>query len=173
MSGLPGKVSFAALGGAKRNYSQGVDPTTEVSSVEHNRAFSCVSGMTKTAVRAMRSFVGVNGAHPTDPDDFVHDSVWGDAPSVKPTVERASEGVWDLDWPAQVETELSDAPEEDGGGDVYTLNFTRAYAQVEIADGTFKYVSAKVTGPHSVRVYGFAGTTADDLPGLPITVWVY
>lgn len=171
---LPEKTSFSAYGGPKNNYAAVVDPTVEVEAAHHNSFVSDTAAMTHTAVRAMRSFVGVDGGAPTDPlDGFVHDAVWGDAPAVKPAVARVTEGVWDLTWPTTVQPELSSATEAQGGGRVFTVNFQRALAQVESLDGSFKLAAAKVTAPNVVRVYGYALTTLDDLAGLTINVWAW
>lgn len=170
---LPDKDSFNAYGGPLSNYSPVVDPTTDEDARSRNRYAANVAMMTHTAVRAMRSFVGVDDGDPDDPGGFVHDAVWGSAPSVKPSVVRVEEGVWDLTWPATVDSALSSATVAQGGGSAHTVNFQRALAQVESEDGSFKLACAKVTGANTVRVYGYSGTALDDLAGLTITVWVW
>lgn len=171
---LPEKRSMSYFGGAIRDYSNVVDPTTDESAKFRNRYVADTAAMTRTAARAMCSFQGVNGADPADPDSgFIHDAVWGNDPSVKPVWTRASEGVVDIEWPETVNDELSLLPEDQGGGEEHEVNFLRAMAQVESADGTFKAAHAKVTGPNTVRVYCYDGTTLDDLDGLVINVWVW
>lgn len=172
---LPNRSTLATFGGPIRNYSPVVDPTTDEDARFRNWYVQDVAMMGQTAVAAMRSFVGANGANPTDPvSGFVHGALWGDAPAVKPTCVRAGEGIVDVTWPTEVDTELAAESEDVGGGEDATiaLNFRRAWAQVESADGTFKAAHAKVTSANTVRVYCYDGTTLDDLPGLTITVWV-
>ncbi len=173
---LPNTATLDSYGGALRNYSNVIDPTTDEDAKFRNIYAQDTAMMTRTAPRAMRSFVGVNGADPTDPNTgFVHEAMWGSAPGDKPTVVRAGEGIWDITYPETVETELATEDESIGGGEsaIIALNFRRASAQVESADGTFKDAKAKVTSPNTVRVYGYTGTTLDDLPGLVITVWIW
>lgn len=173
---LPNIDSLDTYGGAFRDYSAPVDPTTDELAKYRNWYAMNVAAMTHTAPRAMRTFVTVNGADPTDPvSGFVHDAVWGSSNTVKPTVVRAGEGIWDLTWPTTVDTELAAEDEDVGGGADATiaLNFRRAFAQVESSDGTFKAAHAKVTGANTVRVYTYLVTTLDDIPGLNVTVWVW
>jgi hypothetical protein len=165
-------LSLEAFGGAKKNYSPIVDPEVDEDAVAINRLKDAVAGSTHTLVRAIRSFVGVNGADPTDPPSgFVHDSVWGDTAPVKSTVARTGEGVWTVQWPATVDSELTSEDADRGGGVQYTVNLRRAWAQVECA-GTLCHATAKVTSANTVEVRGWlANGTADDLTGLIITVF--
>lgn len=171
---LPDKQSINYYGGALRNYSDPVDSETDEHAKYRNRYVADVAALGRTAPRAMVSFVGANGANPTDPaSGFIHDSMWGVAPADKPVWTRAGEGIYDGEWPTTVNDALSTEPEAKGGGETHELNFQRALAQVESADGTFKAAHAKVTGPNTVRVYCYDGTTLDDLDGLVCTVWVW
>lgn len=174
---LPNVVSLAALGGPKRDYSPVIDPTTDEAAIHRNFYVACVSMTTHTAPRAIRSFVGVDGADPSDPlTGFVHDAMWGGEPTDKPPVVRASEGVWDITYPTSVFTELASEDAEMGGGDQaeIDLNFRRAEAFVECSDGVLRHVRAEVTGPNTVRVRGWnASNVLDDLAGQVITVLIW
>jgi hypothetical protein len=160
---LPAVDSLATYGGALENYSPVVDPTTDEDATSRNKYAANVAMATHTLVRAIRSFVGVNGANPTDPvSGFVHDAVWGSTPDVKPTVARTGEGVWTVTWPEEVDDELDEE---------HTVSLQRAWAEVE-CDGTLYHATAKVTAANVVTVRGWlANGTADDLTGLTITVW--
>ncbi len=171
---LPDKRDIAYYGDALADYAPAVDPTTDESAKYRNRYVADVAAMGRTAPRAIVSFRGQNGADPIDPaGGFIHDSMWGQDPSVKPVATRNAEGVVDLEWPTTVDNALTDLPASQGGGETSELNFLRALAQVESSDGTFKAAHAKVTSPNTVRVYCYTGTTLDDLDGLVITVWVW
>lgn len=163
-AGLPGIDSLATYGGQLANYAPVEDPTTDEDAAWRNLYASNVAGATHTLPRALRSFVG-HGTAPTDPPSgFVHDAVWGSANGVKPPVVRFGAGIVDLTWPSTVVDEL---------GQTHSLNFRRALAQVESSDGTFRAAHAKVTGPNTVRVYLYSGTTLNDLVGQLVTVWVW
>ncbi len=170
---LPDIDSFDDFGGPLNNYSNVVDPTTDESAVYRNRYASNVAMLGHTGVRAMCSFVG-DPATPGDPTGFIHDALWGTDPSVKPAVVNTSTGLYDLTWPTEVTTELSSATTAQGGGSDVTLNFRRAYAQIESPDGTLRHAVAKVTAANTVSVHTFlANGTADDVEACNVTVWVF
>lgn len=168
---LPRVSSIDDFGGAKKNYSRIVDPEVDEDAVAINRMKNDVAGATHTLVRAIRSFVGATGANPTEPSGFAHDATWGDAPGVKPTVVRAPTGIWTVTWPPTVDTELTSETAEKGGGAQETVNFRRAWAQVECV-GTLYHATARVMAPNVVEVRGWtAGGVADDLNGMTVTVF--
>lgn len=163
VQGLPEVDGIATYGGALANYQPPEDPTTDEDAAWRNLYVMNVAGMTHTLVRAMRSFLG-NATTPGDPSTgFVHDSVWGSDNGVKPTVVNSGTGIYDLTWPTTVTDEL---------GGVHTINFQRAWGAVESSAGTFEAANAKVTGPNTVRVYTYSGTTLNNLVGEVITVLV-
>lgn len=173
---LPNRASLSSYGGALANYAAVIDPTTDEAAIYRNLYVNDTAMMTHTSPKALRSFVGVDGADPTDPSTgLVHDAQWGDAAIVKPSASRISEGTWDLTWPATVDTELKPYDASLGGGAQATIavNLRRAIAQVESPDGTLRLASAKVTAANKVRVYGYTGTTLDDLAGCVVTVVVW
>jgi hypothetical protein len=171
---LPNISSLNTFGGPLRNYSDVVDPSTDEDAKFRNRYVADVAAMGRTAPVAIVSIYGVNGANPTDPPSgLVHEAMWGNDVGVKPTAVRSGEGIYDITWPTTVNDAMTGEDATIGGGETHTVNFRRAFAQVESADGTFKGASAKVTGPNTVRVYCYLVTTLDDLPGLVITTWVW
>lgn len=174
---LPNRASLAQYGGAIENYSAVIDPKKDEDAKFRNFYVTDTAMMTHTAPKAVRSFVAVDNLDPTDPPTgFVHDAQWGDAPSVKPSAVRLSEGNYDVTWPVTVDTELKAEDPSIGGGDQATIavNIRRAIAQVECSDGTLRHAVAQVTAANKVRVRTFlANGTADDLPGQIITVWIW
>jgi hypothetical protein len=171
---LPDLPSLNTYGGAMRDYAAAVDTTTDEGAIYRNRYVGDQVAIARTAPQAIVSFAGVNNANPTDPaSGFLHQAMWGTDPTYKPTFVRSSEGVVDITWPTTVDDVLTDEEEELGGGLTHTVTFRRAMAQVEQSDGTFRAAHAKVTGPNTVRVYCYTGTTLDDLPSQVITVVVW
>ncbi len=170
---LPDIASFDDFGGPLNNYSDIIDPTTDESAVYRNRYASDVAAMGHTGLRAFFSFGG-HATTPTDPTGFVHDAMWGTDPSVKPVVTRSNTGLFVGTFPTEVTTELSTATVAQGGGDDVTLNFRRAYAQIECTDGTLRHAVAEVTTANTVTVRTFnAAGTANDVVGFTVTVFVY
>jgi hypothetical protein len=160
---LPDTDALSTYGGALQNYSAVVDPTTDEDADSRNTYAGNVAMMTHTIVRAIRSFTG-DSASPGDPGSgLIHDAVWGNDPGDKSSVANAGTGIYDLTWPATVLDEL---------GNSHSIDFRRAWAQVEQSDGTFRAAHAKVTGPNTVRVYTYSGTTLNDLSTQVITVFV-
>lgn len=175
---LPAITSLNGLGGAIKNYADPVDPTTDEHVKFRNWYVTDVAAMGHTAARAMRSFVGVNGADPTDPaSGFVHDALWGSTGPLKPPVARTGEGIWTVTWPTTVNTEMFGEDVERGGGaatSTIAVSLRRAWAQVECTDGTLRHATAEVTAANVVKVRGYlANGTPDDLTGATITVWAY
>lgn len=164
MAGLPGVDSIADYGGVFINDGNVEDPQTDESAAFRNLYAANVAALTHTAARAIRSFLG-HATTPSDPGSgFVHDAVWDSSNDVKPTVANAGTGIYDLTWPTTITDELLVD---------HSVNFRRAHAAVESSDGTFRAAHAKVTGPNTVRVYTYSGTTLNDLVGQVITVWAY
>lgn len=167
---LPSVDTLSTYGGALEDYSEVVDPTTDESAAWRNKYAANVAMMTHTAPRAIRSFLGTTGGATAiaDPSSgFVHDAVWGDTASVKPSVTHVSTGTYDAIWASSVDDELAVA---------HTVSFQRAWANVESSDGVLRVASAKVTAAQKVRIYTYqsaAGLVAlSDLPNEVITVFV-
>lgn len=168
---LPDRDTLATYGGPMSNYSEPVDPTVDEDAAYRNYYAANVAMMTHTITRAVRSFLGTTGGATAIADPasgLVHDALWGDGASVKPSVTHVQTGVYDAIWPASVADEL---------GTSHTLSLRRAKAEVESSDGTCRIATAKVTGARTVRVYTFQalanGTVfGSDLVGETITVFV-
>lgn len=152
--------SLSTYGGALSNYSDPIDPTTDEDAAWRNKYAANVAAMTHTVTRAARSFLGTTGGATAiaDPSSgFIHDAVWGDAPSVKPSATYVATGTYDVIWPTTITDEL---------GTTHTLSIRRAWAEVESSDGTLRLASAKVTGAQKVRVYTYAPAVAGATPTL-------
>lgn len=162
---LPDIDALTTYGGALNNYAPVMDPTTDEDVSFRNKYATNVAMMTHMIPRAMRSFVGVTAAAPTDPlTGFVHDALWGNGTALKPVLSRTSTGLWKCTWSATVTDEL---------GVSHTVNFRRADAQVECGS-TKCDATAVVTAPNEVTIRGWtAAGVADDLNGLLVTTWVW
>ncbi len=164
MSGFPDTSTLDDYGGAKVNYSEPEDPTTDEDADERNQYCADTAQMTVTAPRAIVTFTG----HATTPGDpasgFVHAAGWGSGPDVKPVTTHVGTGQYLVTYPATVNDPL----------DVeHTLNFRRAIAQVECA-GTIAHACAERTSANTITVYtALANGTLDDLVGSNITVVIY
>ncbi len=162
---LPDTDSLDTYGGALANYAEVEDPTTDEDADYRNKYAANVAMMTVTAPRAIVTFVG-HATTPADPaSGFVHAALWGSGPSVKPVVTRVGgTGHYLITYPATVDDPLAVE---------HTLNFRRAYAQVESA-GVMKHAAAEVTSANTVTVYTYlANGTLDNLATANITCWIY
>lgn len=131
--------ALATYGGALNNYMPVTDPTTDRDATAANQAYASAAAMTHTSRRCWARFVG-SATTPTLQVTAGHDSHWGSASGVKPTLARTGAGVVTLTWPATVTDEL---------GVVHTLNLRWAKCCNEDADGFFR---AKVTSANVVTV---------------------
>lgn len=175
--GLPNADTFANYGGALRDYPIGVsDPTLEESASLRNIYVANIAGMTHTIDRAMRSFMVPTSGQVgiTDATGVAHDSVWGDAASVKAVGTFISGGTIDIIWPTLITDAL---------GQVHQLKFQRARAAITGSNtnvgGNMYHASARVLTGNKIRVYtylGSAGGSPTDLSGanqgVSVTVWV-
>ncbi len=163
MPTLPETADVAELGGILQNYGAVEDPTTDLDAGADNKNRANTAAMTHTATRAMRRFVG-HATTPTDPlSGFVHDSVWGKAPAVKPTVTRAGTGIYLVTFPLSVQDEL---------GVFHDTNLQVAKAWVEFTGTTVYGASARVTAANVVEVRVHTGGALSDAAGLAIVVEV-
>lgn len=168
---LPSISSIDNYGGPKANYAPVTDPTTDEDAADRNRYVCDVAMMSHSAPRGFVRFVAVDGAAPTDPASNVHDAMWGSSVSVKPVIERSSEGVWTITLPTTVDDELTAEEESLGGGETHTVNVRAAVAQATAVAGVLVHAVAEVTSPNVITVRGFtAGGAADDIAGSTITV---
>lgn len=156
---LPNTATFDTYGVRKSNYAPVEDPSTDEDADDRNEYVNDVASMTHTALRAWYAFVG-HGTTPTDATSNVHDAVWGNDVSVKPTPAHSATGVYTITWPTSINDEL----------DVdYSVNLRHAWANVE--GSTLYFVQCTVTAPNvvTVRVFNAAGA-ADDAVGVTISV---
>jgi len=99
MAGLPGIDDIDSYGGVFINYSPIEDPQTDLDAGFFNLISSNVAGMTQTAWRAIVR-VQMNGA--AAPTLLQHWAVWGNGPSVAPTLVRSGVGALQVIWPSTV-----------------------------------------------------------------------
>lgn len=160
---LPDVATLATYGGPKINDAPVEDYLTDEDANDRNNNFADTAAMTHTACRAWVSFVG-HATTPTDPATNVHDSQWnnGNPVNTKPVVAKGGTGIYTITYPSTCTDELNV---------VKTLNFKRAWANVEGA--TPYFVQAQATSPNviTVRVFNAAGT-ANDAAGVTFVVYV-
>ncbi len=173
---LPDIDDLDTYGGPITDYSAVIDPSTDEGAIFRNRYAVNVAAMTRTAARGFCTFVGANGADPTDPlTGFVHNAVYGTILAYKPVLDRIAEGVYTVTLPAEVQQQdIFNEAAAIGGGVTHSLNLRRAHAQVECSDGTLRHAVAERTDVNVIKVRCYlANGTADDLDGQNITVWFY
>lgn len=151
-------------GGAKQNYQDVADASTDVDATDYNELVSEVGGLTHGAIRGWYTFVGGAGATPGEPASNIHDAAWGNDNSYKPTPSRASAGVYDITWVTTVSDDL-DNP--------HTLNIRRAL-RPNIDGSTLYHSSAEVTAANviRVRVWNSAGAAADPTGANVTVAWL-
>lgn len=164
MAGLPGIDTIDTYGGLKINHHPVEDITTDLDADHHNLMSANIAGMTQTAVRAIRRFVG-HATTPTDPvSGLVHAAVWGSDNGVKPTVTIGST-VYTITWP----TSITDAL-----GVSQNLNLRCACAQVETTGTTLYVATARVTAANVAQVRVYSSFAAlDAAAGFNIVVWAW
>lgn len=158
---LPAIADLNTYGGVREDYAPVEDASTDVGADELNNVFADVAGMTQTACRAWVRFVG-HATTPADPSSNVHGAVWGDDPSVKPTVAKGGTGIYDVTWPTTINDEL----------DVdYTINLRSGWVSVE--GTTLYFYTVTPTGPNTFRVRVFnTGFAANDAAGVTFALFV-
>lgn len=156
---LPDRDSLATLGGIKRNYYPVEDPTVDVDADQENVAKADIAMMTRVGERAWCSFT----TDATTPVLVDHDSQWGSAIGVAPTIARTATGTFTATWPASVVDELSVS---------HTLNLRSARAGSRSATVAHT-VQAVRTAANVVTVYLFAGGALSDEAGTVLDVWGY
>lgn len=166
---LPDRADLDTYGGELKNYGEVEDPETDLGADPFNECRMDVAAMGHTAIRAMRRFLG-HATTPAEPSSgFVHDSLWGDDPSVKPSVAKGGTGIYNATWPTDVLDEL---------GTSHTVNLRVAQAWVEVSGSTRYKAHARVTAANvvEVRVFIDGGAGADtlsDAAGLAIVVMAW
>lgn len=162
---LPNVATIANYGDVKQNHLQVSDPSTDLDANDYNEMISDLAGVTQTAVRAWRTFVGTSsvGAAP-DPVTNIHGAVWGTSPALKPAVYLQETGVYVVEWPTTIPHEL--------GGNI-TLSI-RGVHQPIVQSNVAYLAWATVLAPNAVAVYVSTpyGEPAN-ANGLPITISVF
>lgn len=158
---LPDIDSTATYGGPKQDDRPVENPLTDESAADINKMKASVAGMTQTAERAIRRFVG-HATTPPDAASNAHFSVWGNTPDLKPPVTKGGTGVYDITYPATVLDEL---------GEEHTVNLVDGKWSV---NGTVPYTcTLTITAPNiaRLRVFDMAGV-ANDAVGATIAVFL-
>jgi hypothetical protein len=163
MAGVPDIDDFTATyGGAKSNYWPVEDPTTDEDAAVRNLYAMNVAYMTGMCPRA---WVRFTGAATTGAMILVaHQSLWGNAVGVAPTLARTSAGLYTITWPTTVTDQL---------GTVHTLNFRGSWTNVRDLSATWND-NSNITSANvcTVQMRNQAGT-ATDTTGLDSDVWVF
>jgi hypothetical protein len=161
MAGLPGIDTIATYGGALVDEAPVRDATTDESAASINLVKMNVAGATHTQDRAWVRFVG-HATTPADPTSNVHDAVWGDSVSVKPSPAKGGTGIYDITWPATVTDEL---------GATHSVNLRTARCSIE--GSALYFATATVTAPNVVRVRIFnTSFAANDAAGVTFLLTV-
>ena len=156
--------SLSTYGGALVNYAPVVDPTTDRDAAAANQAYASTAAMTHTSPRAFARIVGaastgalaLAGSNP-------HDSQWGKASPVTPTLSRTALGIVVVTWPATVTDEL---------GVVHNLNFRYAKAWIEGATPFWTPQCTVTANTVTINLFS-TGFAASDLVGITYGVMVY
>lgn len=167
---LPDRDAISTYGGALANYGAMVDPTTDEDAAWRNKYVANVAMMTHTITRGARTFLGTSGGATSvaDPSSgFIHDAVWGDSSSVKPSVTHVQTGIYDIIAPSTVADELAVD---------HSVVIRRPWGNVEQSDSTLRVASPVVTASQKIRVYTYKANASgqlilDDLVGETITVF--
>lgn len=152
----PAKSSFDTFGGAKNNYSDVVDPTTDRDASEVNAMAAACSMLTRTNIKAYVRFAG----HATAPVVDIHEAVWGNSVLVIPTLVHTSTGVYTITYPSTITDPLAQ---------VQSVVFYDGWSKVNTG-ATFSAVSV-ANNVVTVRTYNSAGSL-NDLVGTSITVYL-
>jgi hypothetical protein len=160
---LPDKDSFATLGGVLENVGGVANARTDVDAVWFNKVRYDVAAMTRTAERAYARFTTAasTGALVL----VAHESNWGNAVGVTPTLSRAAQGTFDITWPASVYDEM-----EPPVAHSLNLQWSRVNHR---ASSTFYVVNTAPISVNAARVYVRDSTFGlVDAVGLSVDVWV-
>lgn len=156
---LPDTSSLDTYGGELSDYRPITDPTTDRPAEGANKAFADVAAMTITAPRAYVQIVG----HATTPTLADHWALWGEAPSVAPTLSRTGAGVIEVAWPSTITDDL---------GGTHTLQVRAGHGQPRSAGRAWVEPHGSTTYKAIVHLLDAAGA-ANDLATIVIDVWIY
>ena len=157
---LPNSISYEQLAGPLNDYSEVVDPTTDLPAVASNTQRAAVAAMSRMSERIFVVWTN-NGTDATIVD---FDSVVGNAVEYRPTITKQGTGHWRMTFPAFVTDML---------GDQRAWNFRHG-------DGCALHnepihVQVKKVAPNIVDVYMWIlpAATANDVGGVQIMTRVY
>lgn len=157
---LPGESTSSTYGVPFADSSPVEDPTTDMSAAQGNAALSDTAAMTHTVARAYIVLTGVTAAAPTVTE---HNSNWGSANAVVPTIVANGTGDSTITWPATVTAE---------DGTTATLNLKRCVGwNIEGATPFFVTVTPVTANTMRVRVFT-SGAAASDYNTVKLTIYV-
>lgn len=157
---LPDSISYEQLAGSLNDYSDVVDPTTDLPSIASNTTRAGVAAMSRMSERVFVMWTNDG----TDATIVDFDSVVGNAVEYRPTITKQGTGHWRFSFSAFV-TDLL--------GDQRAWNFR--YGNGNVFHNEPIHVQVKKVAPNIVDVYMWAlpSATANDVGGVQIAVWVY
>lgn len=160
---LPKKDSFDAdYGGIKADYTQAVDPTTDLPAEASNQFRASVAGMTNLSKRIFIIYTN-DGSSAAVINDF--DTVVGNESFNYPTFSKIADGHWRLTFQALCLDLL---------GNTQFWNFRYATGDVFSAATPCK-IQCQISAPNIVEVYSWPLTSLvpDDLAGIATLVEIY
>lgn len=161
---LPDVDTLATAGGALKDYSPIIDPSTDRSAAGANSAYADATAATHTTTRAIARVKWVGAGTPTI---LWHDEVWNNGSNPAPTVQRTGVGQMLLIQAngASGGTVVDEIPSNmpGGGANPHTLNLQVGWANCEGAPFMGAVV---ISSPSTIamNIYGFVagGATLQD-----------
>jgi hypothetical protein len=160
---VPDIDNLASLGGILQNYRPVEDPTTDLDAGFGNKTRANAAAMTQTAPRAMVIFTT---ASTTGGLVLVgHWSLWGNTPTVAPSLARLTTGQYTVTWPATVTDEL---------GVTHTVSLRAAMASTEgtTAYDPNAYPTVRFGNVVQANLFSASGSPTDGST-TTMVVWAY
>jgi len=159
--------SLAGYGGALRDYSPVIDPTTDRPAAGANAGYSATAELTLTGTRAWCQFT-VNGS--AAPVLVAHAALWGNGVSVQPTLSRTSAGIYVVTWPVNVQNQITIG--QLGYTGPLPLALRAGWANLRVVATAFDlFVNMTAANVATVSCFNVAGTLAD--PGVATGIDVF
>jgi hypothetical protein len=158
---LPDVDALDTVGGALLNAAPVVNVDTDRDAAGANQAYADSTAATHTITRAWVQMT-VNGS--ATPTLVAHDSVWGNAISVAPTLAYSgSTGIFTCTWPTVVQDEIPNgAPGYSAAG--HTLNLRDGWANLHVVATAYD-LFVNITAPNVATIYCFNTSGALANPG--------
>ena len=159
---LPNVDTIESYGGLKEDYGIAVvNSETDRAAADANRCYSNVAMATHTNIRAWVQFTS---AATTEACAIVtHDALWGNSSFVSPTISRASQGTFDITWPAEVVPETAEA--------AIPINI-RFAGPVNAFGNVYRHVQSSRTAANVLRIYTFDSSgVLQDFAGTTYGAW--